>query len=705
MLKRLSLRNARRQLTEYSLFVVTIITCVSLMYAYNSLIFSENVISLMSAASRSGGDFLILMVGLITLFIILILGWFVSYMLIFMLRKRSEELAIYMFLGLERKQITDLFIIENLIIGISSLFIGLFLGIFVSEILEAIVVNMLNSSYHLSFDFSIPGAGLTFVCFVFIYIVALHICNKKLKKLELIDLIHYNQTVQHTFIRNSVFGVLIFVLSMVAGLLSLYLFTYLPLGYGYDILIGTVLTILCLFGLFGGIVPAVTLFFGKNIQWKYSKTHLFVLKEFISKINHRSILLSAIATVMTFSAVLLGLGISMSFLINEAVSLETFDIVILHLNETYDFSEYTEYLDNTGYTYASHSYTLYQNRDRSLQAIRNTVLASHLENSGSELSPEDYIFSENQFDMYIGYSDYLAIREILGLAPVELASNSFLIHCMPYLEDSYKNYMNAEGELTINDSVLQCVGVMTEPLNQYNGYGNGQEYLVVVPDEVPANLEMAYSLFVANSPIDFERLSEMVAEIDHVQLMARDESRYSYDDGYSSIINRELRDQDFISGKSVTLSSGPEVTSTIPIMYLSFILTIIGVVVIAIQLLHENAEQRDRYDMLYVLGMDSSKIKKSLRQSTYTYFILPLIPTLLLGGAIVYCVALAACSQYFYVPVIEDGQSFALTSVAIVSAIMIVVYAIYAFVCYSMLKRTLLNNGKVDKSGILLNLL
>ncbi len=43
MLSKLSLRNARRAFGEYALFFVTLSCCVSAIYAFNSLIFSDTV--------------------------------------------------------------------------------------------------------------------------------------------------------------------------------------------------------------------------------------------------------------------------------------------------------------------------------------------------------------------------------------------------------------------------------------------------------------------------------------------------------------------------------------------------------------------------------------------------------------------------------------------------------------------------------------
>ena len=249
--------------------------------------------------------------------------------------------------------------------------------------------------------------------------------------------------------------------------------------------------------------------------------------------------------------------------------------------------------------------------------------------------------------------------------------------------------MNKDGQLSINDSTLQCIGIQTEPLNQYNGYGNGQEYLIVVPDVMLTNLEVGYSLFVANlnGYID----SQIIDEFDNLQITSRERS-YVLEDGYPTIIPRGLRGCDWISGKSITLSGGPEVTSTIPVIYLSFILLIIGIVIIAIQILHENNEQRNRYNMLNVLGMDHSQIKKVLRHCTFTYFILPLIPTLLFGGVLVYYIALSVCSQYFYVPVLNDSGSLAMMTLGIVCSIIIIIYVVYAFVSYSLLKRILISS-------------
>lgn len=118
MLGKLVLRNAKRQMGDYVLYFITVSCAVACMYAYNALIFSEQVRRLPRL------EILPLMVIATSLLIILVLGWLVSYMTGYMLRKRSRELSIYMVSGLSNRTIAGLFLYENLIIAGRRLFLA-----------------------------------------------------------------------------------------------------------------------------------------------------------------------------------------------------------------------------------------------------------------------------------------------------------------------------------------------------------------------------------------------------------------------------------------------------------------------------------------------------------------------------------------------------------------------------------------------------
>ena len=171
MLNKLSFRNAKRQFKEYILYFVTLACTVSIMYAFNTLIFSDVVKELSSL------EILPYMITAASLLIVIIMGWIISYMTGYMLRKRSREFSIYMISGISNSSVNALVFRENILIGLLAFLIGLPIGILLSQLLEAIVFHMFGRIYILSFQFSIMPVVLTFLYFLIMlwYLSLIHI--------------------------------------------------------------------------------------------------------------------------------------------------------------------------------------------------------------------------------------------------------------------------------------------------------------------------------------------------------------------------------------------------------------------------------------------------------------------------------------------------------------------------------------------------
>lgn len=84
MLMKLSFRNVKRQFDEYTLFFVTLTSTVASMYAFNALIFSDTVKALPEM------ELLPYLIIAASLLIILIMGWMISYMVNYILKRRSQ---------------------------------------------------------------------------------------------------------------------------------------------------------------------------------------------------------------------------------------------------------------------------------------------------------------------------------------------------------------------------------------------------------------------------------------------------------------------------------------------------------------------------------------------------------------------------------------------------------------------------------------
>lgn len=90
----------------------------------------------------------------------------------------------------------------------------------------------------------------------------------------------------------------------------------------------------------------------------------------------------------------------------------------------------------------------------------------------------------------LSLSDYNHLREILGLSPVPMNSNEFLVHCDTWnYMDGIRQGLEQQPEITLNGRTLTPAEtpIRTEPMEQYQMAGT-KGYVLVLPDEVASQL-------------------------------------------------------------------------------------------------------------------------------------------------------------------------------------------------------------------------
>ena len=112
MYAKLAFRNICRSLRDYIIYFITITLTIALMYSFLALGFSDDIIAMSENMSM-------LTTGILALsFLIAFMASFVvRYAIRFMLGQRKKEFALYELMGMEVKTISNLFLIENTIIG------------------------------------------------------------------------------------------------------------------------------------------------------------------------------------------------------------------------------------------------------------------------------------------------------------------------------------------------------------------------------------------------------------------------------------------------------------------------------------------------------------------------------------------------------------------------------------------------------------
>lgn len=678
MLASLSHRNMKRQLSEYKIFWFSLIGVVALMYAFNSLIVSRTMQQLFRLFAESGNGDIGVIATLFSAIVVFALGWFISYMMDFILQRRSREISTYMILGVEKSDICKMIFKENAFFGLVAIILGFGFGILVSKILESFVSNLFHFQETLLVFLSVKAVGLTCIEFCIVYIIALVKTNRKVQKVKLIDLLNYSRNNSSVREHQSKTGFIFLLISVVMLIVSFYSFAGTKQTVA-SITAGTVSAMLGLLCFFRGFIYIIHEMFNKSRNWKYKGSRLVTLRMFLSKSNKMSFSLGVISILFTCTIVCIGMTNAFYQVMEKAVVLQPFDLAIVHVGENGDYSQYSLFLNERTDVDDQYSYCLYTDKSTQFTDIRNRVLTEYWNRADKTVSINDYFIAENQYDAFMKYSDYCNLRAMLGLPQIPLSEEQYIIHCLPYLKDTFTN-------LQIEKGTLVCKDIFTEAFSQYGGYGNGQDFVIVVPDHYIENMEAMYSLYVVQSETVID-MSELESEFPQVRPLNSNVVT-SGENGYTTKILD--KGNYYYTGKLASTPTSQAILIILPLCYLSLVIGIISIVILAVQLLTEVKTIKRQYDVMRTLGNEVVVLEKMLREHIFLYFVLPLIPALVIGS----CLLKTMCHTLFVasydVPVFDNLT--ALIALVVLSALLIftLIYLLYVFITSQAMRKEII---------------
>ena len=678
MLASLSHRNMKRQLSEYKIFWFSLIGVVALMYAFNSLIVSSTMQQLFRLFAESGNGDIGVIATLFSAVVVFALGWFISYMMDFILQRRSKEISTYMVLGVEKSDICKMIFKENAFFGLMAVIVGFGFGILVSKILESFVSNLFHFQEALLAFLSVKAVGLTCIEFCIVYIIALIKTNRKVQKIKLIDLLNYSRNDSSVREHQSKTGFMFLLISAVMFIVSFYSFAGTKQTVA-GITAGAVSAMLGLLCFFRGFIYIIHEMFNKSRKWKYKGSRLVTLRMFLTKSNKMSFSLGVISILFTCTIVCIGMTNAFYQVMEKAVVMQPFDLVIVHAGENGDYTQYSSFLNERIDVDNQYSYCLYTDKTTQFTDIRNRALTEYWNRAGKTVSVNDYVIAENQYDAFMKYSDYCNLRAMLGLSQIPLSEEQYIIHCLPYLKDTFINLQIEEGSLV-------CKDIFTEAFSQYGGYGNGQDFVIVVPDHYIKSMEAMYSLYVVQSETVID-MSELENEFSQVRPLSSNVVA-SGENGYTTKI---LDKGDYYyTGKLASTPTSQAILIILPLCYLSLVIGIISIVILAVQLLQEIKTIKHQYDIIRTLGNEVVILEKMLREHIFLYFALPLIPALVIGSCLLKTLSHTLFVASYDVPVFNNLT--VLIALVILSALLIftLIYLLYAFITSQAMRKEII---------------
>ncbi len=647
----LSLRNARRQARDYLVYFATVVLAAALLYAFNALVFSPEVRALSSRLEAMA-----VTIPLASAVVVCVFGWLVSYTTRFMLTRRSRELGTYLLIGLENSQVARLFFLENLAVGAAALLLGLLLGNLLFQILRAVVLSLFGKPYHLGFSFSPAAVGLTLAYFALIYLFAQLKCRRRIRRMKIHDLIYFERQNEEAVLQTGERRRRVFRVSLVLGIAGTLLLMAGDLATG---IAGTGCVIAFLYGFFASFSSGVPAYFEKHGVKKYQGQTLLIFRTLSVKLATMGVVMATIAMLFTATLITEGSGLIFQRLFeNRAERNACYDLLASTGDpEKPEFIWFVDYVKSTFPLRACREYPLYR---AETAAVTDYV----------SKNTEYYTYYDT--DILIRRSDYEALREMLGYAPVTMEPGRYLIHCEPYVAAALRDW---DRSLILGGQELAPGGLHTELLAQYLYNVNGQGFLLVVPDTAAETQPVSHTIFAVLT-------EDPVTETQYEALCTQLRNMGPMGSGAMSLGDFDL----LLYCKTADLAEAASMTAMVvfPLFYLALALTMTSAAILTVQQLSETERLRRQFRLLRKLGMDRREMERALGRQLAIYYALPAMPPVLV--AVPFLLHMGSLVE----PGIMTGTSHPLVIVAAALGLFFLIYGIYVLLAYASLRRNVL---------------
>ncbi len=657
MLSKLALRNVKRSSRDYIIYLITITIAFSLMFAMNLVSWSDAVVNI--SENMDTFKSVIIFVNVIIVFVICFL---INYTTKFMYEKRSKEFGTYMLLGIKKKKISKIFLLENIILGFIALCLAIPLGFIFSQFISLFIVKVLEFPQTIFIEFNLMSFILLFIYFVAIYLLVLFFAYRRIKKVKIYDLLYLEKKNEEKVIKTKKSRTIIFVISILIGIGAFLIWnTQIRPDIVQDssvltyLMIGIVLFIISIYGVMFSLSDFLLSLVLKNKKIKYRKDNLFIARSFSSKARTMGMTLGTLGVLIMFTSL---------FLNFSSLNKGLYDSII-ETTAPFDISLFFENRDTVlkAYNIIEEDYTIQDS------IIYDIYLDS---NSNIEKLLPSYSYKENPTDYIMKISDYNKLLNMKGKSEITLNNDEYLL----VIETAGLSLVQTDSikDITLsNGNTLHQKDITTELF--FYGLSN-QGYALIVPDNAVSNLNV-YETFMSvdtkeDTTKDYEEILNNKLESDLCVLDENGQEECHY---YRTTVK----------GAVIETSNIMVAIVTAICVYMSFIFVAIVGTILAIQSLSDSAKYQYRYTILKRLGVKDDKLYKTIRKQLYILFGMPAIYPIIISFITVYLL------NRIYAPLLPSSTIY-LTYFLVSIMIFLLIYSIYFIATYFGFKRN------IDKS-------
>lgn len=631
MLFKLSLKNIKKSFKDYAIYFFTLILGVSIFYIFNA-IDSQTAMLSVSESTHELMQLMTNMLSGVSVFVSFILGFLIIYASRFLIKRRKKEFGVYMTLGMSKGKISKILFFETLFIGIISLFVGLGIGVALSQIMSIVVANMFEADMKdFTFVFSQAAMMKTIIYFGIMYLLVMVFNTLSVGKCKLIDLLNASKHSEKVKMKNPYLCIMVFI------------FASCLLGYAYynvtsdvsnlsefnDVLvqmaygaIGTFLVFWSLSGLLLKLCMSVKKIYYKNLN-------MFTLRQLNSKVNTTVFSMTVICLMLFLTIGVLSSALSMKNSMTANIkklapidfqSSKLLDVTVEEFNEEgpdeyakekaedskLSLSESFANLDISIDHYFKDVVEFESYHDPSITL--RTALGSYSEDV---LKDVRFLYLDN-LEQLIKVSDYNRLAKLYDMPTYTLDDNQYMVIA------DFNNMVEVRNKGLKTKPILTINGKRYEP--KYTTCQDGfvemssnhiNDGLILVPDNAVDESMRYRGYFFANYKAETKE-DKKVMEADFLNMKGHPYLNYTTISGSSKLMIYEA-------------SIGLGALVTFIGIYLGIIFLISSAAILALKELSESSDNKEKYMVLRQIGVDEKMLHKALFYQIGIFFLLPLL--------------------------------------------------------------------------------
>ena len=600
MLYNLSLKNIKKSFKDYAIYFVTLILGVCIFYLFNSM---DSQTAILEVTSRQSEmiDLLEQVLSYISVFVSFILGFLIIYASRFLIKKRNKEFGVYMTLGMSKRKISLLLLIETFIIGLISLAFGLLLGIVLSQITSIFVANLFEANMSkFTFNFSKTALFKTILYFGIIYFIVMIFNTIIVNKNKLIDLLQASKKQEKIRIKSSMISVILFFISVLMLGSAYYMVTA---GVNdllkYDvsillvpILLGTIGTILFFYSVAGMSLKIIS----KCHNLYSKKLNTFVFKQINSKINTMVISISIICLMLFVTLCLLTSAFTIKDYFNNSINTYApVDYQIVSINQNV---RVTEFLEDT--------FVKENTKDNLVVSEYYDENFDYAKSLGKVYEQIKQEYSYIQFDspVYImSEADYNKLARLLKIDTVTIQDDEYAI-VSNYNTDIYESVLKSNSTMIIFNHELKPYKKLINGFVNISGNPANLGFFVV-SDQIIEKDHLKYEILSGNYNSKDQKIIDKLEE--KAKKFHTEET-----------LIKDTRNEIEISAAGLTA------IITFIGLYLGIIFLISSSAILALKELSDCIDDKKKYKILRQIGSDEKEINKALFMQTFIFFMMPL---------------------------------------------------------------------------------